>query len=124
MTAQATTDFVWAVRLAKITKNGLQRDWSIETVFGRATILGRRATFSADPFDSTFNPSEMLAAERLNDSEFEVASVTMGTEEDMHFISIIGEEDKEEDTLGPAPASEDLPQKGACVASEALSADC
>ncbi|KAK4150681.1 hypothetical protein C8A00DRAFT_36698 [Chaetomidium leptoderma] len=31
------------------TKNGLQKDWSVETVFGTATMLGRRATFSADP---------------------------------------------------------------------------
>ncbi|KAK6526010.1 hypothetical protein TWF281_011051 [Arthrobotrys megalospora] len=44
--ATHATDFVWAVRLAKISKNGLQRNWSVKTVFGRASFGGQRALFS------------------------------------------------------------------------------
>jgi hypothetical protein len=96
ITESETTDFVWAVRLAKITKNGLQRDWSIETVFGKASILGRRATFSADSTEPDFNPTSMLAAERLEDSEYEVTTVDSGMEKE-HFITILDNEEKAEE---------------------------
>jgi hypothetical protein len=96
ITESETTDFVWAVRLAKITKNGLQRDWSIETVFGKASILGRRATFSADPTEPDFDPTPMLTAERLEESEYKVTTVEGGTEEE-HFITILDEQEKEEE---------------------------
>ena len=39
-TAEHEGDFVWAVRLAKITKNGLQKTWGMETVTGRVSGLG------------------------------------------------------------------------------------
>src|SRR5690606_37884544 len=83
------------VRLAKITKNGLQRDWSIETVFGKASILGRRATFSADPTEPDFDPTPMLAAEQLEESEYDVTTMEGGMEKE-HFITILNEEEKEE----------------------------
>jgi hypothetical protein len=83
--------------LAKITKNGLQRDWSIETVFGKASILGRRATFSADPTEPDFDPTPMLAAEQLEESEYEVTTVDDGMEKE-HFIAIIDEEETEEES--------------------------
>lgn len=38
-------DFVWAVRLAKITKSGLQSDWKMETVFKKASFRGQKAIF-------------------------------------------------------------------------------
>ncbi|KAF3182647.1 hypothetical protein TWF788_005961 [Orbilia oligospora] len=43
-----TTDFVWALRLAKISKGGLQRNWSMKTVFGRESFFGQSALFSEE----------------------------------------------------------------------------
>ncbi|KAK3494256.1 uncharacterized protein B0T23DRAFT_314724 [Neurospora hispaniola] len=40
-----TDDFVWAVRLAKITKSGLHSDWKMETVFGKTSFRGQKAIF-------------------------------------------------------------------------------
>ncbi|EAA33662.1 hypothetical protein NCU05712 [Neurospora crassa OR74A] len=41
-----TGDFVWAVRLAKITKSGLHSDWKMETVFGKtSSFRGQKAIF-------------------------------------------------------------------------------
>lgn len=40
-----THDFVWAVRLAKITKNGLQSDWKMETVVKKTSFRGQKAIF-------------------------------------------------------------------------------
>lgn len=41
-----TGDFVWAVRLAKITKSGLHSDWEMETVFGKtSSFRGQKAIF-------------------------------------------------------------------------------
>ena len=107
ITESETTDFVWAVRLAKITKNGLQRDWSIETVFGKASILGRRATFSADSTEPDFDPTPMLAAERLGDSEYEVTTVN-GNMEEEHFITILDENEKKEECLDSLIVSESI----------------
>jgi hypothetical protein len=41
-----TTDFVWAVRLSKIHKGFLQRDWSVSPYTKRATF-----TMGEDEFD-------------------------------------------------------------------------
>ena len=99
MTGERSTDFIWAVKLAKITKNGLQKDWTIESVVGRDGLLGRRATFSADAGDSPFNPMPVLMNEGLGASEVEVSLVESGKEE--YYISVLdeagGEQDKEAD---------------------------
>ena len=38
LTAQETTDFVWAVRLTKVSKGFIDRDWSYETFSKGATF--------------------------------------------------------------------------------------
>ncbi|KXX82511.1 hypothetical protein MMYC01_201244 [Madurella mycetomatis] len=101
VTATHTTDFIWAIRLAKITNNGLQERWAMETVLGRESFLGKKATFSADTTKSTFDPRPEVAGEGLDESDFEVTSVirTLGgrKEEQVHFITISdeGEDDEE-----------------------------
>ena len=94
ITTTHASDFIWAVRLAKITKNGLQKDWLIETVVGRTSLFGTRATFSADPVKSTFNPAPVLAAEGLADSVLEITPVDPDTGE--YFIAGWDEEEEEE----------------------------
>ncbi|KAK1751491.1 hypothetical protein QBC47DRAFT_391918 [Echria macrotheca] len=44
--ATQVTDFIWAVRLAKITKHGLQSDWAVETVTGKMSMFGPGAVFT------------------------------------------------------------------------------
>ncbi|KAK4442044.1 hypothetical protein QBC34DRAFT_419340 [Podospora aff. communis PSN243] len=46
VTAQHVGDFVWAIRLAKITKNGLPKTWGIKTVTGKISGVG--GVFGAD----------------------------------------------------------------------------
>jgi hypothetical protein len=94
LTGEQSSDFIWAVRLAKITKNGLQKDWSIESVIGRESLLGRRATFSADPDKSIFNPKPVLVEEGLDDSEFEATLVDSMEEE--YYITLRGGEAEED----------------------------
>lgn len=95
VTATHTTDFIWAVRLAKITNNGLQERWTMETVLGRESFLGKKATFSADATKSTFDPRPEVAGEGLDESNFEVTSVIRtlggGKEGPVHFITISDE---------------------------------
>ncbi|GAB1321061.1 hypothetical protein MFIFM68171_11271 [Madurella fahalii] len=95
VTATHTTDFIWAVRLAKITNNGPQERWTIETVLGKESFLGKKATFSADANQPTFDPRHEVAGEGLDGSEFDVTSVIRtldgGKEEQMYFITISDE---------------------------------
>ena len=61
--ATHVTDFVWAVRLAKITKNGLQSDWRMETrtkgaVFSASQRPGPKVDYKG-----------VVAAEGLDDVE-------------------------------------------------------
>ncbi|KAK6363378.1 hypothetical protein TWF730_000810 [Orbilia blumenaviensis] len=68
--ATHATDFVWAIRLAKISKNGLQRDWSIKTVFDRVSFGGQRALFS-DKQDE-IDVEAVVAAEGSRSDKFQV----------------------------------------------------
>jgi hypothetical protein len=56
-------DFVWAIRLAKISMNGLRSNWSMDTVFGRASFGGPKAVF-ADGLDE-IDVRAVVAAEGL-----------------------------------------------------------
>lgn len=63
--ATHATDFVWAVRLAKVTKNGLLPNWSMETIFGRESFLGPKAVFNAD--GDEINVEAVVATEGLKE---------------------------------------------------------
>lgn len=104
MTGERATDFIWAIKLAKITKNGLQKDWTVESVTGRDGLLGKRATFSVDAGDQLFNPVPVLIHEGLDASEFDVSSVNFGKEE--YYISLVDEKEEEEQ---PAQDGEEDP---------------
>ncbi|KAK5655317.1 hypothetical protein OQA88_5884 [Cercophora sp. LCS_1] len=60
-------DFVWAVRLAKITKNGLQTDWKMETFTGRTSLVGRGAVFA--PGTAKVDVGEVLGCHGLEGVE-------------------------------------------------------
>lgn len=98
--ATHASDFIWAVRLAKITNNGPQATWTVETVFNRDSLLGRKATFTrgSDPADAAaFDPKPEIAGEGLSESEFEVTTVTTPGrrgEEQVHFITISDEDEE------------------------------
>ncbi|KAK0623956.1 hypothetical protein B0T14DRAFT_517322 [Immersiella caudata] len=48
VTAKHVGGFVWAVRLAKITKNGLQKTWGMETVTGKSSGVGGISVLNLD----------------------------------------------------------------------------
>jgi len=67
---EVADDFIWAVRLAKITKHGWQRRWSHETVTGRAGWWGPGAVFSMNSNQPKLEkPEEVLASHGLEDFE-------------------------------------------------------
>lgn len=67
MAATQVTDFIWAVRVAKITKNGLQSDWKMETLTGRTSLFGRGAVFT--PGQEKFDVQDVLSSHGMEDAQ-------------------------------------------------------
>ena len=64
VTAKHVGDFVWAVRLAKITKNGLQKTWGMETVTGKISGVG--GVFGAESGREAEDVGEVVACHGLD----------------------------------------------------------
>ena len=95
-TSASSTDLILAIKLAKITKHGLQKNWSVESVIGRDGLLGKRAIFSATPREPPFDPKSVLVDEALDDAEFDSVAIQGSGDEEYYIITLPTKTDEEE----------------------------